>query len=796
MKPPKYRRLLTGLLAPLTLATAYATSIPLTNPSFEVPNFTVPSFTNSTPGWESSFDDGSAFIEWIDGFSADGKNHLGIKVFESVTQTLATTVAPNTVYTLTVALGNRSGWTDSNTRAQWSITAKERDGNFFYGPSENRNLTEINSSPGTFRDAPSITFNSQQSPQTIGSPLIIGLGTTFSGRAHFDNVRLKITSELVTSSNDSGPGSLRQAIADAESGDTIIFDPAVFNGELQDVIKLNSPLVIADKDLSIDASPIGQGVTIDARDLFRVLEISGFNKSISLTKLNLVNGLASGNRGGGVFDNGQFSKLSLDRCSIIGCNAGTTGGAIWNQGNLTLISTTLASNGADEGGGAFACPGGSSAKVINCTIVNNFTNDVGSQGGGINCSNGSLSIENSILARNSSTISGNLAVANDLFNLTGNSLQLPAPNFIGAVSGDFPTTGYPNADGHYIGNPDQPLSLSFHPVEMTFEQITSRPKFLGHRAYIPLPLPSSTIPALSHDIIQTKGKVTENTPVLDQLGTRRNGLNFIQPIGQSTGIGAIQSTWGQGLRTGAPDDLSEIADITHPGDVIRAYPSLVSDSPGFEGVENAIDNNNDTKFLDFGKQNIGFDVTPFVTSHLRGISLTSANDEPDRDPSTVIIYGKKKNGEVEIIRMIEIPTWLDPNQAVALSRKVKQTFYFDQATDNFEEYRVVFPTVLNPNSANSMQIAEVELIGSPADRSLRVIDWDIRYAPDSPDDFLPYKLNLTVLTEPNQTYGSEYSIDLENWTPLHSDKMSTGFKTTFFSQSSSARTFNRFFKED
>src|SRR5436190_7636784 len=53
---------------------------------------------------------------------------------------------------------------------------------------------------------------------------------------------------IVTNTNDSGPGSLRQALADAQNSDTIQFDPAL-NGH---PISLSSGELVINKNVSIN----------------------------------------------------------------------------------------------------------------------------------------------------------------------------------------------------------------------------------------------------------------------------------------------------------------------------------------------------------------------------------------------------------------------------------------------------------------------------------------------------------------------------------------------------------------
>src|SRR4030067_920653 len=70
---------------------------------------------------------------------------------------------------------------------------------------------------------------------------------------------------LVTSAADSGPGTLRQALLDAQNGDTITFDPAVFPPDAPVTIFTTSGLPqITQGNLTIDAS--NAGVILDGRN--------------------------------------------------------------------------------------------------------------------------------------------------------------------------------------------------------------------------------------------------------------------------------------------------------------------------------------------------------------------------------------------------------------------------------------------------------------------------------------------------------------------------------------------------
>src|SRR5881296_2498488 len=86
---------------------------------------------------------------------------------------------------------------------------------------------------------------------------------------------------------------------------------------------------------------------------------------------------------------------------------------------------------------------------------------------------------------------------------------------------------------------------------------------------------------------------------------------------------------------------AQLSDVTQPGDPI--IPSSAN-SPGSEAVANAIDNQ-PTKYLNFDSGRGGFLPSGFVVSpsvgitHVTGISMQSANDAPERDPSDVTLEG-------------------------------------------------------------------------------------------------------------------------------------------------------------
>ncbi len=143
-------------------------------------------------------------------------------------------------------------------------------------------------------------------------------------------------------------------------------------------------------------------------------------------------------------------------------------------------------------------------------------------------------------------------------------------------------------------------------------------------------------------------------------------------------------------------------DVILPGDSIVSS-HLNSDSPGGEQVGLAIDNKTTTKYLNFKKLNTGFTVTSSAGgSVVTGISLTSANDSPNRDPASYKLEGSNDGAAFTLIAEGAVKAFT--------ARFQRQEILFAN-TAQYSIYRITFPTVSDAATANSMQIAEVEFLG-------------------------------------------------------------------------------------
>ena len=145
----------------------------------------------------------------------------------------------------------------------------------------------------------------------------------------------------VTTTSDSGAGSLRQAIADAPTGDTITFTiPSLDLGCTSGVctITLTSGELVIDKELTI-SGPGADQLTISGNDTSRVFFINpgapgaltgspAINPVVNISNLTIADGKAKGGNGG-----------------IGQCRASGGGGAAGLGGGLFINNATVSISG-------------------------------------------------------------------------------------------------------------------------------------------------------------------------------------------------------------------------------------------------------------------------------------------------------------------------------------------------------------------------------------------------------------------------------------------------------------------
>ncbi|MFH1719362.1 MAG: PA14 domain-containing protein [Planctomycetota bacterium] len=240
--------------------------------------------------------------------------------------------------------------------------------------------------------------------------------------------------------------------------------------------------------------------------------------------------------------------------------------------------------------------------------------------------------------------------------------------------------------------------------------------------------------------------------------------------GQPGGAGAITV---DDILVVHPVVISEPADVTAPGDNLLGVPND-GDWPGAETPPLAIDDNSGTKYLHFKGEvePTGFVVEPMAgPTVVTGLTFTTANDSAPRDPVTFELYGSNEtiNGAYELIAAGDI---VDFAGEVAWPRfTMNATPISFENTVAYKYYKVMFPTVRDPASANSMQIAEVELIGTNVGGGAAgpQIVW-VSGAHDYDADGLNDDFMWVDLLE-----AEGYTVDYQpgNWTELDDDKIAT-----------------------
>ncbi len=244
---------------------------------------------------------------------------------------------------------------------------------------------------------------------------------------------------------------------------------------------------------------------------------------------------------------------------------------------------------------------------------------------------------------------------------------------------------------------------------------------------------------------------TANQVTYGNLGTSvtfADGSTTELSVGAAAGADDITASWGMGATPVAfqvrvvggevtpvePVDLSGLSPIFAPGNTI--YGGQVAEGafniggegfsgnqwPGGEAPANAI-NGTGQKYLNFGKENTGFLVTPDNASVVSALKFWAANDAIPRDPASYEIWGT--NGAIDAsegfldvadftaisVGDINLPDSRNDGGEAALDEANSFAVAFENS-DTYSSYLVVFPTLKDSAGANSMQIADVQAFGA------------------------------------------------------------------------------------
>ena len=140
----------------------------------------------------------------------------------------------------------------------------------------------------------------------------------------------------VTTTADSGPGSLRQALADANDGDTINFT-------VTGTIALTSDELAVDKSVTIS----GPGPTLLAVWGYVTLNAGIRVFHVTPNHTVTIEGLTISYGGGGIYN--DQATLTVNNCAVTynSANGGDGGGINNASGTLIIINSTVRGNSAD-----------------------------------------------------------------------------------------------------------------------------------------------------------------------------------------------------------------------------------------------------------------------------------------------------------------------------------------------------------------------------------------------------------------------------------------------------------------
>jgi hypothetical protein len=202
----------------------------------------------------------------------------------------------------------------------------------------------------------------------------------------------------VMNTNDSGPGSLRQAVLGINANNqdnTINFDPIIFSTP-QTIVLTSGHLEFTDNmvDYTKTVTINGPGanlLTISANNQSRVLTI-GWRDRVLLSGVKITKGK------GGIFVHGGYLGEDVEtlvlKDSIISENSE---GGVRPAGLVRIINSTIANNTAPHFGGGVSFSSGGHVHLINSTVSGNTA---GLGGGGIYSQGGDLYLTNSTIAFN------------------------------------------------------------------------------------------------------------------------------------------------------------------------------------------------------------------------------------------------------------------------------------------------------------------------------------------------------------------------------------------------------------
>ncbi|MDX2213535.1 MAG: Calx-beta domain-containing protein [Oculatellaceae cyanobacterium bins.114] len=281
-----------------------------------------------------------------------------------------------------------------------------------------------------------VTINSTLDPVVIESDetviLTLGAGSGYTvGTATALTGTILNDDGVVRNTNDSGLGSLRQAILAANNVTSPANWTVQFAPSLNGTIALTTALPTIERDMIVDG-PGASTLTVSGGDAVRIFSV-GSGVNVTLQDLRIANGNAigsSGNDGGGLLNSG--GTITVQNVTFAN-NKATAGGAISNRsGSITITDSDFSTNQATSQGGGINNSG-----TVNVTSSRFFDNTAAFQGAGIYTLNSSLTVDNSQFSNNDAGFQGGgiFNAATTAILVQNSNFLTPEPNSPSAISG-------------------------------------------------------------------------------------------------------------------------------------------------------------------------------------------------------------------------------------------------------------------------------------------------------------------------------------------------------------------------
>ena len=203
----------------------------------------------------------------------------------------------------------------------------------------------------------------------------------------------KLAIFTVTDGGDTGAGTLRQAISDANG--LVGADEIRFSGVT--LVDLTSAELGISDELTITGGATNVRVQRNAgAGNFRIFNVTG-GATTTFDNLTITNG-RTGDRGGGIQSNGE---VNLTRSTVSGNSSTDRGGGIYTNRAVTLTDSTISGNSTNQYGGGIATR--SQITVTNSTVSGNSSRR---NGAGLYSRSGKITLTDSTVSGNSSNRHG------------------------------------------------------------------------------------------------------------------------------------------------------------------------------------------------------------------------------------------------------------------------------------------------------------------------------------------------------------------------------------------------------